>query len=148
MRLVFGKDRAVAKWVSGKIPALPHSPDAFGPCTGIGVLDRNENELAGIIFHDYQPSFSTIQMSFAANSPRWATRNMVRMLLAYPFEQLKVRKLWSAVQHTNERTLRVGAGLGFKKEATLAHHFGQGSHAVIIRMFDSDYRRLYGVKHG
>ena len=147
MRLVFGKDRTVAKWVAGKIPALPHSADAFGPCTAIGVVDKNENELFGIVFHDYQPAFSTIQMSCGAASPRWATKNMVRMLLAYPFEQLKVRKLWSAIQHTNERTLKVAKGLGFKREAVLAHHFGS-THAVIVRLYAEDYRRIYGVRNG
>lgn len=152
MRLVIGKDKTVAKWVSSKIPPMRASPDAFGPCAGIGVVDKNNNEIAGIVFHDYQPPpLNTIQMSFAATSPRWATKNMVATLLFYAFQQdkgPKVQKLWSAIQHTNLRALRVAAGLGFKREAVLKHHFGRGNHAVIFRMFSEDYRRIYGVKDG
>lgn len=146
MRLIFGKDEKVAKWVCKHIPAMGDSPGLFGQCTAIGVEDKNGDALAGVVFHDFQEQFRTMQVSFAAVSPRWATRNMVRTLLFYPFEQAKVQKLWSAIQHTNARALKFSTGIGFRKEATLGHHFGRGSHAVISRLYAEDYKRLYGVK--
>jgi RimJ/RimL family protein N-acetyltransferase len=146
MRLVFGKDEKVAKWVCKHIPAMGASTALFGPCKAIGVEDKDGNALAGVVYHDFQEHFRTMQVSFAASSPRWATRNMVRTLLFYPFEQANVQKLWSAIQHTNARALKFSAGIGFKKEATLGDHFGRGSHAVISRMYDTDFKRLYGVK--
>jgi RimJ/RimL family protein N-acetyltransferase len=146
MRLVIGKDQNVAKWVALKIPALGGADgNIFGPCAAIGVVDSSGRPLAGIVFHDYQERFRTIQMSFAAESPRWATRNMVRQLLAYAFVQLKCQKVWCAIEHTNERALRVAQGLKFKKEGIMARQFGK-SHAVLFRMFHEDYRRHYGGK--
>lgn len=146
MRLSFGDDAAVSAWVGSRIPALQGA--SFGPCSAIGVLSMSGTPLAGAVFHDYQPAFSTIQLSFAAESPRWATRSTVRSILSYPFDQLAVRKVWAAVPHTHDRALKLIKGLGFVQEAVLKHHFGAKTHAVMWRLLKEDYRRRYGEVHG
>lgn len=140
LRIVLGKDQRVAKWVAARIPNWPDT--GFGACTGIGVVDVAGHEMAGIVFHDYQPSFKTMSFSLAASTPRWITRRLIGRLLAYPFEQLGVQKLWCATPASNERCLRLAKGLGFTREAVLARHFGK-EHAVIMRMFARDFRKLY-----
>jgi hypothetical protein len=40
--------------------------------------------------------------------------------------------------------LKFNEGVGFTKEATLGIISGSGIHAVICRMLERDYRRLYG----
>lgn len=145
MRLVFGRDEAIADWVISHIPALRGS--SFGPCSAIGVEGSNGGQLAGVVYHDYQPAFATIQLSIAAESPRWATKSIVTQILSYPFDQLAVRKVWAAVPHTNDRALRLIKGLGFVQEGVLKHHFGP-SHAVMWRLLKEDYRRRYGDVHG
>ncbi len=149
MRLVNGASqadhKAIAKWVGERIPFVGGA--GFGNSVGIMVLSNSGAALAGVVFHDYQESFSTLAFSIAADSPRWATRRIVGALLSYPFDQLHIRKLWTATPHTHERALRLVKGVGFTQEAILARHFGD-SHAVISRMFRKDYDRLYGEKHG
>jgi RimJ/RimL family protein N-acetyltransferase len=132
--------------VNARIPALQGA--SFGPCSAIGVAGVSGAPLAGVVFHDYQPAFATIQLSFAADSPRWATRGMVKQLLSYPFEQLAVRKVWAAVPHTHDRALKLIKGLGFVQEAVLKHHFGNRTHAVMWRLLKEDYRLRYGDVHG
>jgi RimJ/RimL family protein N-acetyltransferase len=100
--------------------------------------------MAGVVFHDYQPEFGTIQLSMAADNPMWARRENLRGLLSYPFEQLGVHKVWTATPHDNEAAIRVNLHIGFKKEATLAHHFGLKRHAIICRMLKPDYNRIFG----
>jgi RimJ/RimL family protein N-acetyltransferase len=139
MRLVFGADKEVADWVAAQIPHLQGG--SFGPCSAIGVVD-NEILVAGVVYHDYQQSCKTIQLSMMASTPRWAQRGIVRALLHYPFMQIGVQKVWTTTPHTNERAIRFNKGIGFKQEAVLARHFGE-AHAVICRMFRKDYERLF-----
>lgn len=106
------------------------------------MIDSHGKPLAGIVFHSYVPEYGTIEISMAAESPRWATRNIVKQLLAYPFIQLGVRKVWTATPLKNERAIKFNKGIGFKQEAVLAHHYGD-DHAVICRMFRKQYEQLF-----
>ncbi len=149
MRVIFGATPqvhgAIAAWVGKRIPFV--GEQGFGNCVGASALSNDGKVLAGVVFHDYQPQFSTLAFSIAADSPRWATRKIVHQFLAYPFEQAKVDKLWTATPMSNERALRLVKGVGFTREGILARHFGEFGHAVISRMFRSDYERLYGELH-
>lgn len=138
--LVFGCDKEVAAWVADRIP---HVKD-FGPSTAIAVAD-GDRVLAGVVYHEYQPAYETIQLSMAAASPMWARQGIIAGLLAYPFDQLKVHKVWTATPHTNEAALKVNAHIGFTREGVLGHHFGRKKHAVVMRMLEPAYRKRYGV---
>lgn len=143
MRLLFGNDAIVSEWVHAHIPHMSGLP--FGPSRAIGVVDADEQPLAGVVFHDYQEHYGTIQLSAAAISPRWATKHIVATILRYPFMQLGVHKVWTATQHENARAIRFNEGVGFTREATLRDHFGVGIHAVICRMLAKDYTKRYGA---
>lgn len=117
----------------------------FGNATCVGIVDNDGREMAGIVFHDYQPQFKTLAFSLAADTPRWVTRRLIGRILSYPFDELGIMKLWTATPSSNDRALRLAKGLGFTKEATLAHHFGK-DHAIINRMMAKDYARLYKGK--
>lgn len=137
--LLIGFDKQVADWVVERIPHV----DDFGPCVGIGVVN-GAKMLAGVVYHDYQPDNRTIQLSMAADSPMWARRKIIAGLLQYPFEQLKVFKVWTGTPADNERALKVNKHIGFKQEAILAHHFGPKRHGIVCRMLEPDYFRIYG----
>jgi RimJ/RimL family protein N-acetyltransferase len=137
--LVYNATDEVAAWVCNLIQ---HVTD-FGPCAAIGV-ERKGKIIAGMVYHDYQPEAQTIQLSMAATSPRWAVPGVIKGLLAYPFEQLGVYKVWTATPRLNVRALRVNEHVGFTREAVLAHHFGPQNHAVICRLLKPDYKRRYG----
>jgi len=140
MRLLFGQDDAVAGWVAARIP---HVGDlGFGACKAIGVVGASGVLAAGLVYHDYQPRARTIQLSMAADSPRWATKQVIRLLLFYPFEELGLNKVWTATPHTNTRALKFNKGVGFVQEGVLRHQFGPGEHAVICGMLRKDYLRL------
>jgi RimJ/RimL family protein N-acetyltransferase len=147
-RLIFDQSERVAAWVVANIPHMAGWGD-FGACKAIGVVDDHGQAIAGAVFHDYQPKYKTVQLSMAATSPRWATRGNIYWILRYPFEEIGINKVWTATSHLNERALRFNEGIGFKREAVLAHHFGHKQHAVICRMFRSDYARLVErLNHG
>ena len=146
--LVTGHDEALAKWCAARIPAVGEY--GFGNCKAVGVVSGNDpadlsaKMLAVIVYHEYMPHLGTCQISFAAASPKWATRQTVRTLLAVPFLQYKVRKVFTVTPSDNERALRLNAGLGFTREATLRHHYGKRRHAVIYSMMANEFRQKWG----
>lgn len=141
MNIIYGQDEVILSWVKQRIP---HVSD-FGPAKALGVFDGEL--IAGVVFHDYQPEYKTMQVSMAASTPKWASRGTIRELLAYPFIQLGIQKIWTATPHTSERVIAFNKGIGFKQEAVLARHFGD-SHAVICRMFLKDYERIFNGRKG
>lgn len=114
----------------------------FGDSCAIGVASPS-GLIAGVVYHDYQPEFETIQLSMAASSPMWARKENLRALLSYPFRQLGVFKAWIATPHTHAHGIKTFEHIGFKREAILAHHFGRKQHAWIGRMLQPDFTRLY-----
>jgi len=138
MRLAFGFDTEIANWVCARLPHVNN----FGDCRSIGVIS-NGQLIAGVVYNEYQPLYGTIAVSVAADTPIWAAKGVIRAILSYPFQQLNVNKVWSAMIHTNERAIRFNKGIGFTQEAVLRDHFGLGNHAVVTRML----RRDYGAKY-
>ena len=145
MNLLCGHDASVAAWVSARIPYA--YGERFETSVAIGVID-GQDLIAGVVYHDWNPNYRTMQVSMAASSARWARRGVIRALLSYPFEQAGAQKLWAMMAASNERALRFNLGIGFKREAVLARHFG-ADHAVVTRMFQRDFERIYGERqHG
>tara|TARA_R110000823_G_scaffold260405_1_gene381274 strand:- start:3952 stop:4368 length:417 start_codon:yes stop_codon:yes gene_type:complete len=134
----YGEDEYIAAWVADKIP---HSRE-FGPNVSIGYESQGKL-IAGFVFNNYYEEFELIELSMAAISPMWAKKDVIAEVLQYPFEQLGIYKLYTATMHDNEKALKVNSHIGFKKEATLAHHFGPKKHCVIMRMLRPDYDRLW-----
>lgn len=143
--LLYGQDQLIVDWVAERIDFAPAV--AFGPCAAIGVV-KNNRILAGVVYHDLQKDFETIQLSMAADSPLWARRSVIAGLLSYPFKQLNIYKAWIATPLTSDHALRTFYKIGFKREAVLAHHFGRKKHCVMARMLSPEFDRLYGGPNG
>jgi hypothetical protein len=128
----------VVAWAAERIEAVRGSD--FGPCQAAGVVVHGQMA-AAVIFHDWQDGARTMQLSMAADSPRWAAPAVLRGLFRYAFVTAGANKLWTATPHTNARALRFNHGIGMKQEATLRHHFGPKSHAVICSMIAAEWQR-------
>ena len=139
MRLVFDCDKSVGEWVAKRIP---HMLGEFENFRAIGVRDGNQ-PVAGVVYSDWIEDYGTVQISMAADTPRWAQRGIIKALLHYPFEQVGANKIWTATPETNERAMRFNFGIGLKKEAVLRHHFGKKRHAVIASMLRKEYGKRY-----
>lgn len=145
MNLIYGYDEVVAEWVAERIPHVGAS--GFGLCSAIGIA-TDTALIGGMVYHDYQEEFGTIQLSIATTSPMWARKEIIRDLLAYPFFQLDCFKVWAAVPADNEPAIKTNIHAGFTKEAVLAHQFGRKRHAVICRMLKTDFIKKYGLSNG
>ena len=142
-RVVYGQDELVAKWTAERIETV----DDFGDCAGLAVV-TGDRVMAGIVFNGYRPNFSTIEVSVAADSVMWARPRIIAEILAYPFRQLGVHTVFSTMAAGNDRAIKFNKHLGFRRPTTVGHFFGPGRHAVVTRMLQPDYERVYGGKYG
>ena len=138
MRLVTGKDALVAKWVELHIPSMLGGA-GFGPCTAIGVVNANEQPVAGVVFHDYQPHLRSVQISCAAETPRWLTKKLAGLIMAYPFSQLGCTRVTAITPSgTKASASRFLERFGFVREGVIRKGLGD-SDAVIWGMLDTDW---------
>lgn len=132
----------LAEWAARRLPLVA----SFGPCWAVGVV-RHGELAAVVVYHDYMPQHGTTQVSVAADSAQWPTRQVIRAILGAAFHGrmgAPVRKVWSAMASDNDRAIRFNVGIGFKREAVLRHHLAHGRHAVITSMLDHEFARKYG----
>jgi RimJ/RimL family protein N-acetyltransferase len=146
--LIYGQELTdhLTAWAAARIPHVGAA--GFGPCWAAGVV-RGNVLAAVVIYHDWQPEAGTVQVSVAADTPRWASREVLAALLGLAFNGglgSPIRKVWSAIASPNERALRFNAGIGFTREAVLRHHFAPRVHAIIASMMHSEFRRIYAGK--
>lgn len=125
--LVTNMSQMVAKWVQSQFPDTPN----FAPCTAIGIADDNRL-IAGVVYNNY--CGHTITVSMASTGRRWCNRRTIRALLAYPFEQLKVRRLEANVAKRNKDTRRLLERAGFKSEGKRRQAWPDGSDAIQYSM--------------
>ncbi len=144
--LIYGFDEQLARWACERIPWLGYSPTM----RAVGVADGQEATaalLAVCVFHGYiapqtidaKTWYGVCEISFAAASPKWATRRSISSLLSIPFLQYGVRKVVTVIPSTNKRAIRFNEGIGLKPEGTLRHHFAKGVHACIHGMMKSEF---------
>lgn len=145
MNLVAGQDEPLARWAVSRIPHV-ENVEALGGYSALGVAD-DKRLLAVCIYHRWVAEYGTCEMTFAADSPRWATRGTVRGLLAVPFEQFGCFSVGCVVPHTHERARKFVRGIGFVQEGVRRHGFGPKKHAVIYSMTRNEYERLFRRVH-
>lgn len=137
MRLLFGSDQLVAQWVAQQIPHMAACPQ-FPPCVATGVVDSQYNPVAGVVFYNHQPLFRTIEIACAANTHRWLTRSLIRGIMAYPFDQMKVRRVTALTARDNVDTRRFLEKFGFKLEGTARMGFGDQD-AMLYGLLDTEW---------
>jgi len=109
IRLVYGADANVHDFVRS---TYGRSDIEFQGSATIGVSDDG-TLIAGVIFHDWQPSAGTIEMSIAARSARWMTRPVMAALAKYVIEGAKAQLVVMRTSESNTRACRIAEGLGF-----------------------------------
>ena len=136
MKLFYGDNEGVSEWVASRIPQM-HG-QGFGNATAIGVVDSMGVPVAGVVFHDYQPYYKTIQVSFAAERSNWLTSRLATDILSYPFGQLGLRRITSLTPRKLRPARTFLEKFGFKREAVLKYGFGDDD-TVVSRLLAEEW---------
>lgn len=117
-------------------------------CTELSTVyavERQGSCLAVVAFHDYRPEMN-IEVSIAAESPRWAHPDVIATLLAYPFRECGLRRVTASVRADNEKSRRLVEGLGFVSEGLLRQSAADGQDMLVYGMVRSEYLDRYGKR--
>ncbi len=139
-RLVFNDDFAVGEWVARRIPHIGSARE-WGGFRAIGVA-LNDKPIAGAVYNNSR-GFD-MEISFAADSPRWANRGTIRGILAYPFIQCGCTRLTATIAKRNKRARRLVEGLGFKQEGCLQRGLDGRQDAILYGLQRENCRWIHG----
>jgi RimJ/RimL family protein N-acetyltransferase len=142
MQLLAGYDAAIGEWVAERIPHIG-SAAGLGPFVAVGVQDAKGSIIAGCIYHNYIPAYGTCDITFAAATPAWARRGVIKQLLEIPFEQYGCHRVTFLTPADNARAIRVMGMLGATKEGAHVGAFGPRKNALSFRLLRKDYNRLF-----
>lgn len=129
MKLLYGHSDEVAAWVGWRIPyvakRLTRDPAAppFGPCQAIGVLNAANELVAGVVYHSYDQDCPSVEMSFAADTPKWLTRSLIHELMSYPFGTMGCKRVTGCTPKRAKAAREFLDAFGFKREGVVRQGF-------------------------
>lgn len=113
--IVLGYDKAVAEWV-GRLGGKPFSP----PYKAIGVADARGGLVGGFVFTGFNGD--GVELSLAGRGV--ASRNAMRAVLSYVFEQLNCQRLQVHTRRSNALVKKMLPRLGFRYEGVARNFYG------------------------
>lgn len=113
MHLVMGENEHVGSWIVDRIDHFYDLRD-LDHFETIGVVASDGALMAAALYNNY--TGTDIQITFAAATPRWATRSNIRAFLSYPFETAGCARCTALIDRKNKRVRKLLEGLGFKLE--------------------------------
>ena len=97
-----------------------------------------ENGRAVMVYSDLRPGQSC--MVHIAGEGNWLSRTAMGVFLAYPFLDLKVRRVTGLIEKSNKRSRKLAEWLGFKYEGCLRRAGPDGSNVILYGLLPEEYR--------
>src|SRR5580765_7938700 len=137
MRYVLDQHELIARFVADMIP---HVRDrGFGACRAIGVVDDDDELIAGLVYHNLDPQAGLIELSAAALPGRqWATRTTLKLMYQFPLLQCRCQMLVQRTLASNERLLGQLARLNYRFIA-VPRLFGRHEDGVLCLLTYEDW---------
>lgn len=125
------------------------SQQIFGESAGferystMGIV-RGERLIGGVVFHDWQEKYGTVQISAAGMHGRWLTRPVINAVFHFVFDLLGAKVANANSPADNPPSVTMNRGI-FANEAVVQHMFGPGVSGHVFTMTEIEWRnsRLY-----
>lgn len=137
MNIIYGEDRKLIEWAETTMGDITFRDDAYA----IGV--ERSGEIAGVVVFDtFGPSDCLIHV-VSNGKKRWFSRELAVCTMAYPFMQLKFKRITAMISVENTASLRFLEGFGgFVQEGVMRQAGTKGEDLAIFGMLRSDCRWL------
>jgi hypothetical protein len=137
LRYAYEHHEDVARFVAAMIPHV--RARGFGPCKTIGVVDGNNELIAGLVYHKLSPEAGIMELSIAAlPGRRWLTPMTIAVMGYYPFVQCGYHMLVCNVRAADQRAQRQLAAVGFKR-IRYPHMFGKDDDGMVCQLTVDDW---------
>lgn len=126
-------------WIEKRLEA------PLGVCQCIAVM-RDNKLVAVAAYSNYRVNGDVpldIEVSFAADTPRWATRQAVAGVLAYPFLSLGTQRVTALCRKSTRKARRLLVGIGFREEGAHRHAALNRETVFSYGMIRTDYLERY-----
>lgn len=137
MRLLYGHDEAVARFVADRLEDDPVA--IFGNCRAIGVIDEGGLLVAGVVYHNWWPDAQTIELSSAASTPKWLTRANLSRIYGYAFDVAGAQMIVARTSAVNSRVHKLLSRSGFEG-ITIPRLYGRNEDGVLWTLTEEAYR--------
>lgn len=125
----------VEEFVAAHIPGCERG---FENCTSIG-FDAGGDLVAGVVYHNWSPESGVIELSSASKTRRWLTRERLKIIFEYPFNQLGCRLIVARTSEHNSRVRRIFRQLG-AREFPIPELRGPGEAEIVITLSAQTWR--------
>lgn len=105
---------------------------------------KDDRLLGGVIFYDF--THESIWMHCAAFDEHWGNRDMIYAAFDYPFNQLRVKRIFGKVPEDNWHAQVFNTKFGFRRVARIEGVFRHGIAAVVMCMERAECRFLGKIK--
>ena len=142
MQIIWGgaADPAVNNGIEEFVSLLiPGCERGFGSHTSMGVV-RNGELIAGILYHNYSPESGVIEISGAATDSRWLTRQTLRAMFSYPFDEVGCQMVVARHSEHNARLRRMWRAVG-SSEFVIPRLKGRNEAMVVTTLTDDAWRK-------
>jgi RimJ/RimL family protein N-acetyltransferase len=138
-------NEALCQFVGQRI-GVPSS--SFSPCGSIGI-EHQGNIIASVIFHNWIPDYGVIELSAAADDPRWLSKTVIRTIMNICFEQHKCQQIYTRQSSENNRAIKIYRFLGFT-EIILPNMRGESKDETLMLMTKNQWssHKLNEAKNG
>lgn len=127
---------ALASWCAARIFAA--GEEFAPPYSTLGVFDGKE--LAGVVvYHNFHRGHGIIEMSAAADTPRWLSRPVLSAMFEYAFIDLGCQLVTTRVDPENKRLRRIFTAYGFSN-IRLPRFRGRGKDEILYMLTDDAWR--------
>ena len=123
-------------WIEQRVPE--YKSGATTICVGV---EREGRLVAAVAWDGWRGT--SVEATIAADSPRWATRQTIASLLAYPFGQLACQRVSAFVRKGNKISRRFVEGIGFVLEGRLRAAGPNLETVLLYGLVRSDYVKKY-----
>ena len=120
-----GQDAFLLDWANEKLGVKFDYRD----CHWISNIGDNGIILGVVIMSRFSPW--NCELSVVSISPRFLTRELLRVVFNYLFNQIGLVRATSVIETDNEKALKLNRGLGFIDEGLLKNWFGSKDGIVL-----------------
>jgi RimJ/RimL family protein N-acetyltransferase len=109
----------------------------FGVGRAMVVADKGKI-IAALIYNNYDPHTGVIEISGAADTPRWLAKHVLREMFDFPFKRLGCQAVFMRGDESNINLTRILPVYGFKRY-DIPRLAGRGKTQAIYVLSDDDW---------
>jgi len=136
MQVVTGPLDYLTDWAAKRLRGV----EGFDNPAAIGIC-RN-NKLTAVAVYTGLITWEgggNCEISFAADNPRWATRQALSVVLGTPFRVFGCSRITALIRKSHKRSRKLVEGIGFKREGAIRKGAPDGSTLIVYGLLREDF---------